>query len=92
LVKHDKPKTINTAFIMNNSTNMFNTSISFHWLSLTNISTISQQLVKLCGEIKIINENVGIKFTARRVSRITFIKYAQNRKIGKPSNLKFWEQ
>ena len=26
------------------------------------------------------------------VSRITFIMYAQNRKIGKPNNLKFWEQ
>jgi hypothetical protein len=28
----------------------------------------------------------------RRVSGITFIMYAQHRKIGKPNNLKFWEQ
>jgi hypothetical protein len=26
------------------------------------------------------------------ISGITFIRYDQNRKIGKPNNLKFWEQ
>ena len=26
------------------------------------------------------------------VSGITFTEYAQNRKVGKPNNLKFWEQ
>jgi hypothetical protein len=31
-------------------------------------------------------------FPTGRVSGITFIRYAQNRKIGKPNNLKFWEQ
>jgi hypothetical protein len=29
---------------------------------------------------------------AQRVSGITFIRYAQNRQIGKPNNLKVWEQ
>jgi hypothetical protein len=33
----------------------------------------------------------GITFI-RYVTGITFIMYAQNRKIGKPNNLKFWEQ
>ena len=30
--------------------------------------------------------------SAHDTFRITFIMYAQNRKIGKPNNLKFWEQ
>ena len=30
--------------------------------------------------------------SAQHVSGITIIRYAQNQKIRKPSNLKFWEQ
>ena len=35
------------------------------------------------------NKNVDYKVSARRVSGITFIGYAQNRKIRKPNNFKF---
>ena len=38
------------------------------------------------------NKNVDIKVSARCVSGINFIRYAKNRKIGKPNNLKFREQ
>jgi hypothetical protein len=39
------------------------------------------------------NKNVDIKFSVHdHVSVITFIRYTKNRKIGKPNNLKFWEQ
>jgi len=35
----------------------------------------------------IVIKNVDIK-----LSGITFSRYAKNRKIGKPNNLKFWEK
>ena len=34
------------------------------------------------------NENVDIIFSAHNVSRLTFIGYAQSRKVGKPNNFK----
>jgi hypothetical protein len=36
-------------------------------------------------------KKVDIKFSVQ-ISGITFIRYDQNRKIGKPNNLKIWEQ
>ena len=38
------------------------------------------------------NKNFEYKVSARRVSGITFIRYAQNRKIRKPNYLKICEQ
>jgi len=42
-------------------------------------------------EYNISNKNVDIKFSAHDAFlEITYIRYAQNRKIEKPNNLKFW--
>ena len=37
-------------------------------------------------------KNWWLSWMLRRASRITFIRYAQSRKIGKPNNLKLWKQ
>ena len=54
--------------------------------------------VMTCNKIYIIwnvnwffDKNVDQIKYARRVSGITFIRYAQNRLFEKPDNLKFWE-
>jgi len=39
--------------------------------------------------VSIVNKSNLVR---RRVYGITFIRYAQNQKIEKPNNLKFWEQ
>ena len=47
-----------------------------------------------CGLLQILSsKNVDIKFSyVQHAFAITFIRYAQNRKLGKPNNLKFWEE
>jgi hypothetical protein len=41
--------------------------------------------------VLLINKNVDIKVSAHDAFlKFTFIRYAQNRKIEKPNNLKFW--
>ena len=53
------------------------------WTWLTNTPVVLNTLNKWCCS----NE---IDVNLRRISVITFIRYAQNRKIGKPNNLKYW--
>ena len=54
------------------------------------LSFISNSLKYING-IQLANYNVDLSNLVP-ISGITFIRYSQNRKIGKPNNLKFWKQ
>jgi len=54
------------------------------------VVTLFEKYSSRISVVNIITDHiyVDIKFS----SEITFIRYAQNRKIGKPNNLKLWMQ
>jgi hypothetical protein len=54
------------------------------------VPVLSHESERLC--ISVNQKRKCQIYCARRISGITFIKYAPKRKIGKAKNLKLWEQ
>jgi hypothetical protein len=64
--------------------------VSFDLLFVNYYSTTNVKIIKKKEKKK--KKSRYQIYCTRRVSGTTLIRYTEKRKIGKPNNLKFWEQ